>query len=153
MNDATRAKNPFLGSHSTSKLGHGKTIFKSRLGVYSPVHYLQVLWQYSLSTDLGTPMWNSMVLMKNPQFWSNLTQTFRIWPLHGAVNSWKFELNWIKIVDFSLIVLKVEISHWGAQVCIVVILTSIEPILEKCVHLQALFCQICNKQKCWKHQH
>ena len=39
-------------------------------------------------------------------FWATLT-----------VNSWKLELDWIKSVDFSLIALRVEISHWGAQVC------------------------------------
>ena len=33
----------------------------------------------------------SMLLMKNPQFWCNLSQTFRDWPHHWWVNSWKFE--------------------------------------------------------------
>ena len=33
----------------------------------------------------------SMLLMKNPQFWCNLTQTFSDWPHHEWVNFWKFE--------------------------------------------------------------
>ena len=53
----------------------------------------------------------SLLLVKNPQYLSNFTQTFRDWPNHGAVSYWKFELNWIRIVDFSLIALKVEICN------------------------------------------
>ena len=53
----------------------------------------------------------SMPLVKNPQFWCNLAQTFSDCPHHGWVNSWKFEQNWTNIVDFSLIALKVEICN------------------------------------------
>ena len=70
-------------------------------------------------TDLGTPMGNFILrcyLGTIHNFWSNLTQSFKDGPIHCVLNPQKFELNWTKIVDFSLMVLKVEISHWGAQV-------------------------------------
>ena len=53
----------------------------------------------------------SMLLVKNPQFWCSLAQTFSDWPHHGWVNPWKFEQNWKNVMDFSLIALKVEICN------------------------------------------
>ena len=55
--------------------------------------------------------------MKNPQFLTNFSQTFRNWPIYGGDNLWKFLLNWSKIVDFSLLPLKIAIPKRGAQVC------------------------------------
>ena len=55
--------------------------------------------------------------MKNLQFLPDLAQTFGDWPHRGWVNLWKFEYDWTKTMDLSLIALKAEISHWGAQVC------------------------------------
>ena len=61
---------------------------------------------------LGHPNVKSQLLfMKNPQFWPNLPQTFRNCPHHGWVNPRKFEQDWSKIMDFSLIASKVAISH------------------------------------------
>ena len=53
----------------------------------------------------------SMLLMKNPQFWYNLSQIFRDWPHLGWVNPWKFEQNQTNMVNFSLKALKVEICN------------------------------------------
>ena len=55
--------------------------------------------------------------MKNPQFLTNLAQTLRDWPHYGWVNPWRFEQNWSKIEDFSLIAFKDAIPKRGAQVC------------------------------------
>ena len=52
-----------------------------------------------------------LLIMKNPQSWSNFVQTLRDYSIHCVVNPWKFELNWTKIVDFSSIALKAEIPH------------------------------------------
>ena len=55
--------------------------------------------------------------MKNPQFLTNFAQTFRDSSIHGEFHPWKFELDWLKIVYFSLIAFKVAIPKRGAQVC------------------------------------
>ena len=44
-----------------------------------------------------------MVLMKNPQFLPNQAQTLAILHNHEMVILTKFHINWMKIVDFSLI--------------------------------------------------
>ena len=41
--------------------------------------------------------------MKNPQFLANQAQTLAILPNHEMVILTKFHIDWIKIVDFSLI--------------------------------------------------
>ena len=45
-----------------------------------------------------------MLLMKNPQFFSESAETLAILPIHEVVVFTKFHENWAKIVDFSLIV-------------------------------------------------
>ena len=44
-----------------------------------------------------------MLLMKNPQFFSESAETLAILPIHEMVVFTKFHENWAKIVDFSLI--------------------------------------------------
>ena len=51
--------------------------------------------------------------MKNPQFLSNFTHTFRNLSIHGKVYPWKYKLNWTKIVDFLLIALYFQDSKLG----------------------------------------
>ena len=46
-------------------------------------------------------------LTKNLQFLSEFAQTFRDLSTHGHVKPWKFEQNWMKIVDFLLMVKKI----------------------------------------------
>ena len=45
----------------------------------------------------------NMLLMKNPQFLSNLAQNLRDWPNNFCGHLTKFELNRMKIVDFLVI--------------------------------------------------
>ena len=52
-------------------------------------------------------------LIKNPQFLSNFTETLRAWPSHGMINIWKFEQNWTRIVDLSLIAFYFQNSKLG----------------------------------------
>ena len=45
-----------------------------------------------------------MSLIKNLQFLSKINETLSNWSIHGMVRLAKFEQNWTKIVDFSLMV-------------------------------------------------
>ena len=51
-----------------------------------------------------------MLLMKNLQFLTNQAETLAILPIHEIVIFTKFQINWTKIVDFSLI------AYFGASV-------------------------------------
>ena len=44
-----------------------------------------------------------MLLMKNLQFLTNQAETLVILPIYETVIVTKFQINWTKIVDFSLI--------------------------------------------------
>ena len=66
------------------------------------------------------PNWDlprNMPLIKNPQFLSNFAQTFRDWSSNGLVNLSKFEQNWTKIVDFSLMAYFLASLNWGVRAC------------------------------------
>ena len=46
---------------------------------------------------------NKMLLLKNPQFLSNCYETLSKCPSNGQIQMAKYQLDWVKIVDFSLI--------------------------------------------------
>ena len=55
--------------------------------------------------------------MKNLEFLSNFAENFRVLSSHGQINPSKFEQNWAKIVDFSLMAYFLSSLNWGEQVC------------------------------------
>ena len=67
--------------------------------------------------------------MKNLEFLSNFAENFRVLSSHGQINPSKFEQNWAKIVDFSLMAYFLSSLNWGEQVCsFSVILESAPPV-------------------------
>ena len=73
-----------------------------------------------MRTDLGTLIDSGpkTCLIKDLQFWVKFLQTFSNRSSHGLVNLSKYEQNWTRIVDFSIIPYFLSTVNWGAQVCI-----------------------------------